>query len=228
VPVIVWLLLLELGRLLVGHRNVAGTDVRYDMGGPAAPHPLLGRWLPGNPLIGADGPTRVADLMRHARPVLLDLTGGPSAGDPALAEMARGWSSRVELVTARCIAQPPAAALLIRPDGYAAWVGALDDPQRPVEHGLRTPSPPGSALPVDPSHAVQRTRGSQVPTSAERALWTHWYWPPPVLLRPAASLAVARNLAAELLAAEQHATTGAARDGVDLMITAGAGGTSTC
>jgi hypothetical protein len=34
VPVIVWLLLVELGRLLVGHRHVAGTDVRYQMGGP--------------------------------------------------------------------------------------------------------------------------------------------------------------------------------------------------
>jgi 2-polyprenyl-6-methoxyphenol hydroxylase-like FAD-dependent oxidoreductase len=120
---------------------LAGTDVRYDVGGGAtAPHPLLGRWLPDLPLLGAGGPTRVAELLRPARPVLLDLTGGPGegAGDPALAAAAGGWTGRVDLVAARCTAPPPpAAALLIRPDGYVAWVGTADDPQRPVGRGLR-------------------------------------------------------------------------------------------
>jgi 2-polyprenyl-6-methoxyphenol hydroxylase-like FAD-dependent oxidoreductase len=112
---------------------LAGTDVRYDVGGgDAPPHPLLGRWAPDLSLTGAGERTRVTELMRHARPVLLDLTGGQT-----VAEAAAGWEERVDVVTARCTTQPaPAAALLIRPDGYVAWVGTTDDPRRPVAHGL--------------------------------------------------------------------------------------------
>jgi 2-polyprenyl-6-methoxyphenol hydroxylase-like FAD-dependent oxidoreductase len=118
---------------------LGGSDVRYDVGGGStAAHPLLGRWMPDLPLLSADGPTRLAELLRRARPLLLDLTSGPGAGDPALAKVARGWTGRVDLATACSAAPPPpAAALLIRPDGYVAWVGAADDPQRPLTHGLR-------------------------------------------------------------------------------------------
>jgi hypothetical protein len=122
---------------------LAGSDVRYDAGydtgGDAvAPPPLLGRWLPDLPLLGAAGPLRAEELLRPARPVLLDLTGGPGEGDPALAEAAGGWTSRVDVVAARCAAPPPpAAALLIRPDGYVAWAGTAGDSRRPVGHGLR-------------------------------------------------------------------------------------------
>ena len=74
------------------------------------------------------GPTRVAALLRDARPVLLNL-GAPGAIDIA------PWSDRVKLVDARYtgpwtlpatgpVSAPP--AVLIRPDGYVAWLGGPD------------------------------------------------------------------------------------------------------
>ena len=81
----------------------------------------------------ADGPTRVCALLHGARPVLLNL-GEPGAFDIA------PWASRVRLVDAAHDGAwvlpildevPPPAAVLIRPDGYVAWVGDLDDPALP-------------------------------------------------------------------------------------------------
>jgi 2-polyprenyl-6-methoxyphenol hydroxylase-like FAD-dependent oxidoreductase len=97
---------------------IEGSDVRYPM--PASPHPLLGKLAPDLRLETADGGTRVAELMRAARPVLLDLTA-----DGVVAGTAVGWAQQVTVVTARCLTRPaPAAALLIRPDGYVAWAAA--------------------------------------------------------------------------------------------------------
>jgi 2-polyprenyl-6-methoxyphenol hydroxylase-like FAD-dependent oxidoreductase len=111
-----------------------GADTRYDMrDGGAERHPLLGRWAPDRPLLTADGETRVAQLMRRARGVLLDL-----AGRAALREVAAGWADRVDVVAARCAEQdPPADALLIRPDGYVAWVAAPGEPDAEARCGLR-------------------------------------------------------------------------------------------
>jgi 2-polyprenyl-6-methoxyphenol hydroxylase-like FAD-dependent oxidoreductase len=102
-----------------------GADVRYDMPGNGAPHPLTGRWVPDLPLRTAGGATRVAELMRAARPVLLDLTE-----DSGIAATAAGWGDRVDVVAARTAAGPaPAAGLLIRPDGYVAWATAAGSPR---------------------------------------------------------------------------------------------------
>jgi 2-polyprenyl-6-methoxyphenol hydroxylase-like FAD-dependent oxidoreductase len=99
---------------------MAGADLRYAprIDGPL--HPLTGRWAPDLPLRVDGRETRVAELLRTARPVLLDLTG--EAGIPAAAT---GWTDRVDVVTATT-PQPPADALLVRPDGYVAWAGARD------------------------------------------------------------------------------------------------------
>jgi 2-polyprenyl-6-methoxyphenol hydroxylase-like FAD-dependent oxidoreductase len=86
---------------------LAGNDVRYDVGDD---HRLSG-WLV--PDLTLDDGRRVAELFHDARPVLLDLDG-------AVADTARGWTDRVDTVSAS-IAEHPAAALLIRPDGYVAW-----------------------------------------------------------------------------------------------------------
>ncbi|HEX4705089.1 MAG TPA: FAD-dependent monooxygenase [Pseudonocardiaceae bacterium] len=117
------------GELLDNPANVrhlaamlAGADIRYSCGGSGR-HPLLGRWVPDLPLTVAGQPTRLAELAHHARPILLDL-----ADDPLLAEVVVGWADRVDHVVASA-EQPPADAVLIRPDGYAAWI-ADDDPAR--------------------------------------------------------------------------------------------------
>ncbi|MDM4142574.1 MULTISPECIES: FAD-dependent monooxygenase [Mycobacterium] len=86
---------------------LAGADVGYDVGDD---HRLSG-WLV--PDLTLDDGRRVAELLRDARPVLLDLDG-------AVADTARGWADRVDTVSAS-IAERPAAALLVRPDGYVAW-----------------------------------------------------------------------------------------------------------
>lgn len=102
--------------------TMSGLDLRYDLG---AGHPLLGRRMPDLDIVTADGPRRVFTLLHEARPVLLDL-GAPGALDIA------PWADRVRHVHARYdgawqlpvlgeVAAP--RAVLIRPDGYAAWVG---------------------------------------------------------------------------------------------------------
>ncbi|MFI7111639.1 FAD-dependent monooxygenase [Nonomuraea sp. NPDC050227] len=103
---------------------MAGGDVRHDMGEerPAGP---TGWFAPSLALTTGDGrPRRLAELMRDARPLLLDLTGGD-----ALAAAAAPWLGRVRHVaaTAATAADAPAPALLVRPDGYVAWAGAGPD-----------------------------------------------------------------------------------------------------
>ncbi|TLS42824.1 FAD-dependent oxidoreductase [Streptomyces montanus] len=101
--------------------TMAGADVRYDMGEdhPAAP---TGWFVPPLDLTTDDGQTRrLAELLRDARPLLVDFTGGSD-----LAATAKPWNDRVRRVTATAD-EAPAPALLIRPDGYVAWAGA--DPE---------------------------------------------------------------------------------------------------
>lgn len=87
---------------------LAGSDVRYDVGDD---HPLSGLLVPDLTL---DDGRRIAGLLHDARPVLLDLRGGQAAA------AASGWEHRVDVVHAAS-ADRPAAAMLIRPDGYIAW-----------------------------------------------------------------------------------------------------------
>jgi 2-polyprenyl-6-methoxyphenol hydroxylase-like FAD-dependent oxidoreductase len=105
---------------------ICGLDIQYDFG---EGHPLLGRRMPDLDLVTADGPLRVFSLLHQARPVLLNL-GRPAAFDIAL------WADRVQLVDATydgrwelpvlgAVTAP--TAVLIRPDGYVAWVA---DPAR--------------------------------------------------------------------------------------------------
>jgi hypothetical protein len=96
-----------------------GLDTRYDTG-TADPHPLAGRWAPNLALTGPGGATSVAELLQSGHGVLLDLT--PDGG---FARAGHGWQDRIDIRTAQC-PSPPAAALLIRPDGYVAWAAATD------------------------------------------------------------------------------------------------------
>src|SRR5437879_8631549 len=88
---------------------------------------LLDVCSPDLDLQTADGPTRVFALLHEARPVLLNL-GEPGGFDIT------PWADRVQLVDAKSEGpwELPAlgpvtapTAVLIRPDGYVAWVGDL-------------------------------------------------------------------------------------------------------
>lgn len=97
---------------------LAGSDIRY---GGTGEHPLTGTFAPDLTLHTGQGTTSVARLMRPARPVLLDL-----AGRRDLREAARDWRPRVEIYTAKT-GQPPADAILIRPDAHIAWSATGED-----------------------------------------------------------------------------------------------------
>jgi hypothetical protein len=73
------------------------------------------------PDLELDDCRRVAELLRDARPVLLDLSGG------ALTQAGADWADRVDLVSG-AMAGEPYGGILIRPDGYVAWAGdAVDE-----------------------------------------------------------------------------------------------------
>ena len=108
---------------------ISGLDAHYDLGPSDIDkrHPLLGRRMPDLDLVTANGPLRVFALLHAARPVLLNLDE-PGGFDIA------GWADRVQLVDAlyegpwKLPALGPVTAptaVLIRPDGYVAWVGDL-------------------------------------------------------------------------------------------------------
>ncbi|QIG95708.1 FAD-dependent monooxygenase [Bradyrhizobium sp. 6(2017)] len=101
---------------------MSGLDVHYDLG---CGHPLLGRRMPDLDLVTANGPLRVFALLHQARPVLLNF------GEPGSFDIT-GWADRVQLVDADTTGgwELPAVgpvsaptAVLVRPDGYVAWVG---------------------------------------------------------------------------------------------------------
>ncbi len=101
---------------------MSGLDVHYDLG---EGHPLLGRRMPDLDLVTADGAIRLYSLLHEARPVLIgfDENGWSDTGP---------WADRVQAVRADCngtwelpvlgTVEAP-GAVLIRPDGYVAWVG---------------------------------------------------------------------------------------------------------
>jgi 2-polyprenyl-6-methoxyphenol hydroxylase-like FAD-dependent oxidoreductase len=116
---------------------IEGSDIRYQMPADGAPpHPLAGWLAPDLRLETSEGSTRVAELARAARGVLLDFTPDAAAGPVAAA-----WPDRVSVITARCLTRPaPAVAMLIRPDGYVAWAAGTDapDPVRGLADALLT------------------------------------------------------------------------------------------
>jgi 3-(3-hydroxy-phenyl)propionate hydroxylase len=115
--------------------EMSGLDIQYNLG---KGHPLLGRRMPDLNLVTADGPLRIFTLLHEGRAVLLNL-GYPGSLDIA------PWSDRVRLTDASydggwelpilgMVTAP--TAVLIRPDGYVAWVADLSE--RSLEKALIT------------------------------------------------------------------------------------------
>lgn len=132
--------------------EISGLGVHYDLG---ARHPLLGRRMPDIELIAASGLLRVFSMLREGRPVLVNF-GVPGGFDIA------PWADRVQSIDARYAGtwELPAigtvgapTAVLVRPDGYVAWVGelnyvGLDDA---LTRWFGPPAdPPPRTLPVTP------------------------------------------------------------------------------
>jgi len=102
--------------------ELSGLDIHYDLG---EGHPLLGRRMPDLDLVTAGGPLRIYTLLHEARPVLLEL-GEPGGSDiHPRADRLRWIEARYEGPWELPVigAVPAPTAVLIRPDGYVAWVG---------------------------------------------------------------------------------------------------------
>jgi 3-(3-hydroxy-phenyl)propionate hydroxylase len=115
--------------------EMSGLAVHYDLG---QGHPLLGRRMPDLDLTTTDGPTRVFTLLHNARPVLLVLDGSgnfditPWSDDVTLVHA--GYDGPWELPALGPVSAP--SAVLIRPDGYVAWVG--DGTRDGLEDAMKT------------------------------------------------------------------------------------------
>jgi 2-polyprenyl-6-methoxyphenol hydroxylase-like FAD-dependent oxidoreductase len=105
---------------------MSGLDIHYDHG---EGHPLLGRRMPDLDLVTSNGSLRTFKLLHRGRPLLINLD------EPGHFDVTP-WADRVQLINAKyqggwelpaigTVAAP--AAVLIRPDGYVAWVGDKTD-----------------------------------------------------------------------------------------------------
>lgn len=105
--------------------KLTGIGIRYDLGGAehgsGTGHELLGRRLRDIALKRG----RLYELMHGGRGLLLDQTGNLSVA---------GWSDRIDHVV-DVSEELDAPAVLLRPDGHVAWVGA--DQQDLRSHLLR-------------------------------------------------------------------------------------------
>lgn len=107
--------------------RMSGLDIHYELG---AGHPLLGRRMPDLDLQTPNGPLRVFSLLHAARPLLLNF--GQRGGFDI-----SPWADRVQWIDAAFTGKwelpvigpvAPPAAVLVRPDGHAAWVGDFTHP----------------------------------------------------------------------------------------------------
>lgn len=124
-----WLHMDEPRRTLAG--ALSGLDIRYETSAERGTsrgdevHPLMGRRVPDVDLHTSEGTRRLYTYLHEGQAVLLNL------GDPGDLDIT-AWSDLVRRVDARYyggwelpvvgeVAAP--TAVLVRPDGYVAWVG---------------------------------------------------------------------------------------------------------
>jgi 2-polyprenyl-6-methoxyphenol hydroxylase-like FAD-dependent oxidoreductase len=128
---------------------MSGLDIHYYLG---EGHPLLGRRMPDLEVVTADGPASVLSMLRDARPVLLNLGGdacGIGAGEDRVKSADAKYVGAWDLPAVGTVTAP--TAVLIRPDGYVAWVGeqthdGLTDALTTwFGDGQRRPNAPGPA-----------------------------------------------------------------------------------
>jgi 2-polyprenyl-6-methoxyphenol hydroxylase-like FAD-dependent oxidoreductase len=120
--------------------RMSGLDIHYDFG---EGHALLGRRMPDLDVVTPEGPRRVSAFLHDARALLLSFgEAGVDIGP---------WADRVRSVDAAYDgvwelpvlgAVPDPSAVLVRPDGYVAWVG--EGSQRGLTDALSTWFGPGS------------------------------------------------------------------------------------
>lgn len=136
---------------------MSGLDIRYDLGDG---HPLLGRRMPDLDLETKQGTIRVFALLHEARPLLIRFAGaedGPPASlHPSVKVIEARHADTWDLPVIGAVAAP--TAVLVRPDGYVAWVdhegGTPIEPVLDTWFGAEkmgeTPQKPRRKAPVQP------------------------------------------------------------------------------
>ncbi|MBZ6475385.1 FAD-dependent monooxygenase [Streptomyces griseocarneus] len=110
--------------------EITGVGTRYPVHHGSG-HPWEGRMVP-DVLLERDS---LVPLLAH--------TGGgvllvdENTGTDSLREAARPWADRVTVVSAQTDSLPDASAVLIRPDGHAAWAGTRSVPRSTTAQQLR-------------------------------------------------------------------------------------------
>ncbi|MGW1997072.1 FAD-dependent monooxygenase [Embleya sp. NPDC001921] len=145
----------SVNRHLLEMTTAVGYPAPADADPGADPHALVGRRVPAVTLDPGAGDTKLLELLRTGRGLLVDLTGGAGGGaDPA---EAIAWADRVDIVTADSTEPALDATLvLVRPDGFVAWA---DDAAGARAKGLGAalttwfgePDEAASAAPATPS-----------------------------------------------------------------------------
>ncbi|MBT2213163.1 FAD-dependent monooxygenase [Actinomadura sp. NEAU-AAG7] len=96
----------------LAYRRTAGLFDRYDLGDA---HPIVGGTAPD---FHFEGGTRLGDLLRRGRGVLLDFRA-----DGALRRAAERWRGRLQYAAGPARDDLGFTAVLVRPDGVVAWAG---------------------------------------------------------------------------------------------------------
>ena len=105
--------------------EMSGLAIHYDLG---EGHPLLGRRMPDLDLVTKSGSRRVYTLLHRAKPALIifgDASVSIGAWKDRVQSIDAAYDGRWELPVIGEISAP--SAVLIRPDGYVAWVGQGTD-----------------------------------------------------------------------------------------------------
>jgi bifunctional hydroxylase/dehydrase len=111
--------------------KAGGLDIHYDVG--TGGNSLLGRRMPRLELQRGSTFTSSTALLRAGRGLLLDLTDTPQ-----LRRRAAAWADRIDIVTAAPRNVAPgsalegASAVLLRPDGYVAWIAPASHHDMPM------------------------------------------------------------------------------------------------
>jgi 2-polyprenyl-6-methoxyphenol hydroxylase-like FAD-dependent oxidoreductase len=108
-------------------RTMSGLGIAYQVPAGTVDSPLAGTRVPDLPLAVDGHKTRLYELMRGGRFLLVDTASlVDTAGTAAAA--ATPWLDRVTPIRAAGTLVGSATAVLVRPDGYLAWSGDHPDP----------------------------------------------------------------------------------------------------
>jgi 2-polyprenyl-6-methoxyphenol hydroxylase-like FAD-dependent oxidoreductase len=106
--------------------KASGVSMRYNLPGD---HPLIGCSAPDFEL--EDG-TRLGEHLHNGKGLLLDLTEGKSLHD-----LGQIWSNRLNYVSTSVKDSKGLTALLVRPDGFVAWVAESEPNLTTAEQSIK-------------------------------------------------------------------------------------------